>query len=36
VPVLLGGGVRLFGPASRRLEQIRVTPSDGVTHITYR
>ena len=39
VPVLLGGGVRLFGPLAagqRRLEQVRVTPSDRVTHITYR
>jgi dihydrofolate reductase len=37
-PVLLGGGVRLFdhfdGPI--QLEQIRVVPSDGVTHLRYR
>jgi len=37
-PVLLGGGVRLFdnvdGPI--RLEQMRVVPSDGVTHLRYR
>jgi dihydrofolate reductase len=37
-PVLLGGGVRLFdhfnGPI--RLEQIRVVPSDRVTHLRYR
>ena len=37
-PVLLGGGVRLFdhvdGPI--RLEQTRVVPSDGVTHLRYR
>jgi dihydrofolate reductase len=39
VPVLLGGGVRLFderktGPIE--LEQTRVIESDGVTHIDYR
>jgi dihydrofolate reductase len=37
-PVLLGGGVSLFdrfeGPIE--LEQIRVVPSDGVTHLRYR
>jgi dihydrofolate reductase len=37
-PVLLGGGVRLFdlfdGPVT--LEQVRVIPSDGVTHLRYR
>ena len=37
-PVLLGGGVSLFdhfdGPI--QLEQIRVVPSDGVTHLRYR
>jgi dihydrofolate reductase len=36
-PVLLGGGVRLFdlfdGPVT--LEQTRVIPSDGVTHLRY-
>jgi dihydrofolate reductase len=39
VPVLLGGGVRLFdhqrtGPIE--LEQTRVIESDGVTHLDYR
>jgi hypothetical protein len=39
VPVLLGGGVRLFdrqktGPIA--LEQTRVVESDGVTHLRYR
>jgi len=37
-PLLLGAGVRLFegfdGPI--RLEQTRVVPSDGVTHLRYR
>jgi dihydrofolate reductase len=37
-PVLLGGGVSLFdhfdGPI--QLEQTRVVPSDGVTHLRYR
>jgi len=37
-PLLLGAGVRLFdgfdGPI--RLEQTRVIPSDGVTHLRYR
>ncbi len=37
-PLLLGGGVQLFenvdGPI--RLEQTRVVPSDGVTHLRYR
>jgi dihydrofolate reductase len=37
-PLLLGDGVRLFenfdGPI--RLEQTRVVPSDGVTHLRYR
>ena len=39
VPVLLGAGVRLFehfGPDPIALEQIRVVPSDGVTHLRYR
>jgi hypothetical protein len=36
VPLGDGGGVPSFGPTTRRLEQIRVIPSDGVTHITYR
>jgi dihydrofolate reductase len=38
-PVLLGGGVRLFdhlGPDAIVLEQTRVIPSDGVTHLRYR
>ena len=38
-PLLLGGGVRLFGnvgPKPITLEQIRVVPSDGVTHLRYR
>ena len=37
-PLLLGAGVRLFegfdGPI--RLEQTRVIPSEGVTHLRYR
>jgi dihydrofolate reductase len=39
VPLLLGGGVRLFdhlGPEPIALEQTRVLPSDGVTHLRYR
>jgi len=39
VPLLLGGGVRLFdhlGPDPIPLEQIRVVESDGVTHLSYR
>lgn len=38
-PCLLGGGVRLFdhlGPDPIDLEQVRVVPSEGVTHIRYR
>jgi dihydrofolate reductase len=38
-PTLLGGGVRLFdhiGDEPIDLEQIDVTPSDGVTHLRYR
>lgn len=37
-PVLLGGGVRLFDNIDSpiRLEQTRVVPSDGVTHLRYR
>ena len=38
-PCLLGGGVRLFdhlGAEPIDLEQISVTPSDGVTHLRYR
>jgi hypothetical protein len=39
VPVLLGGGVRLFderrtGPVE--LEQTRVVPAECVTHLRYR
>src|SRR6476659_1242024 len=38
VPVLLGGGVRLFDdlPKPIALEQTRVIPSEGVTHLRYR
>jgi dihydrofolate reductase len=38
VPVLLGGGVRLFdGPsAAPELEQVQVVEAPGVTHLTYR
>jgi dihydrofolate reductase len=39
VPVLLGGGVRLFGSSEGRqfgLESTRVVESDGVTHLSYR
>jgi dihydrofolate reductase len=39
VPVLLGSGVRLFdhlGPDPIALEQTRVIPSEGVTHLRYR
>lgn len=39
VPLLLGGGVRLFnhiGANPIRLEQVRVIESDGVTHLRYR
>jgi riboflavin biosynthesis pyrimidine reductase len=39
VPVLLGGGVRLFegdGITSLELEQVRVTEAPGVTHLVYR
>ncbi len=38
VPVLLGGGVRLFGelPAPVSLDCWRVVESDGVTHLSYR
>jgi dihydrofolate reductase len=37
-PVLLGGGVRLFDLLDQPilLEQTRVVPSDGVTHLRYR
>jgi dihydrofolate reductase len=37
-PVLLGGGVRLFDllDAPISLEQTRVVPSEGVTHLRYR
>jgi dihydrofolate reductase len=39
VPVLVGGGDRIFDnvPASKiQLEQIRVVPGNGVTHLRYR
>lgn len=39
VPVLLGGGVRLFegiDPAKVELEPVRVIDSPGVTHLTFR
>jgi dihydrofolate reductase len=39
VPLLLGGGVRLFEhlrTTAIALEQTRVIPSAGVTHLTYR
>jgi dihydrofolate reductase len=36
-PVLLGDGVRLFGPGElRELEQMRVLSSPWVTHVAYR
>jgi dihydrofolate reductase len=39
VPILLGGGIRLFGKAGESpipLEQVKVTPSKCVTHFRYR
>ena len=39
VPVLMGDGQRLFpevADAPRLLEQISVTPDEGVTHLRYR
>jgi dihydrofolate reductase len=39
VPVLLGGGIRLFGEMNGQqanLECTRVVESDGVTHLSYR
>src|SRR6266849_3835437 len=39
VPVLLGGGARLFenlGGAEVRLEQVRAVEAPGVTHVKYR
>ena len=39
VPVLLGGGARLFenlGGADLRLEQVRAVGAPGVTHVKYR
>jgi len=39
VPVLLGNGIRLFDKLRRSpvdLEQVKVTPSQGVTHLQYR
>jgi dihydrofolate reductase len=37
VPVLLGGGVRLFGPLEHRVDLrcTQVVESDGVTHLSY-
>jgi hypothetical protein len=38
VPVLLGGGARLFenlGGAEVRLEQVRAVEAPGVTHLKY-
>lgn len=39
IPVLLGGGLRLFdhiGPEQRKLEVIRVVDTPRATHLTYR
>jgi dihydrofolate reductase len=39
VPVLLGGGARLFdnlGKADVKLEQVRAIEAPGVTHVKYR
>jgi dihydrofolate reductase len=39
VPVLLGGGARLFdnlGGADIKLEQVRAFEAPGVTHVKYR
>ena len=39
VPVLLGGGARLFdnlGGSNVELEQVRAVEAPGVTHVTYR
>ena len=39
VPLLLGGGARLFdnlGRAGVRLQQVRTVEGPGVTHIKYR
>jgi dihydrofolate reductase len=39
VPVLLGGGARLFedlGDAEVALEQVRAVDAPGVTHVKYR
>src|SRR5215208_7608640 len=39
VPVLLGGGARLFdnlGGAEIKLEQVRAVEAPGVTHVKYR
>jgi hypothetical protein len=39
VPVLLGGGTRLFenlGPSPRRPQQVEVVEAPGVTHLRYR
>ena len=37
VPVLFGGGLRLFGPGvEAQLEKVRVLESEGVTHLKFR
>ena len=37
VPVLFGGGLRLFGPSlEAQLEKVRVLESGGVTHLKFR
>ena len=39
VPVLLGGGARLFddlGDSEVKLEQVRAVEASGVTHLKYR
>ena len=37
VPVLFGGGLRLFGPGvEAQLEKVRVLESSGVTHLKFR
>ncbi|MET0143818.1 MAG: dihydrofolate reductase family protein [Ilumatobacteraceae bacterium] len=35
-PVLLGGGARLLDGIPATLQQVRVIPSDGVSHLRYR
>jgi dihydrofolate reductase len=36
VPILLGGGPRLFDGVDQRLEQVRAIEAPGVTHLKYR